>query len=462
MAEENADTAVAEQTDFDYPITVEDAGPASKRVTVEIPEARIQEKLVEQFKDLRSQATLPGFRPGHAPQKLIERRFNKDVREQVRSALLRESYEQAIQKHQLQVLGEPEFDDAKAIETLPESGGLKYSFSIEVQPQFDLPDLADLKVKKVRINVTEEHVDQAMKNLREQQGELLPVEDRGVQAGDYLVGDVHLKLNGEVIAHQHNTQIVARPGRVGGIQVDDIVDKLAGLKPGETRSFTIKAPDDHPNEKLRGQEIEFELKLNELKQLKLAELTPEFLGDLGFGNEQELRDALREQMVERIDSDVRQSMRQQVANYLVDKVQMDLPTKLSARQEMRVVQRRATSLLRRGVPQDEIISKLDVVRGGADAEAVRELKLLFVLEKIAEERNIDVTESEINGQIAMIAIQQGKRPEKVKQEMAASGQLGMLYVQLREQKTLDALLQTVTVEEVEAPSPEKKDEAAAT
>lgn len=457
MAAETADTAVAEHTDFEYPITVEDSGPASKRVTIEIPEARIREKLVEQFKDLRSQASLPGFRPGHAPQKLIERRFNKDVREQVRSALLRESYEQAIEKHQLQVLGEPEFDDAKSIETLPDSGGLKYSFSVEVQPKFDLPDLSDLKVMKVRIDVTEDHVDQAMKNLREQQGELIPVEDRGVQAGDYLVGDVHLKLNGEVIAHQHDTQIVARPGRIGGIQVDDIADRLAGLKPGETRSIEIKAPDDHPNEKLRGQVLELELTLKDLKWLKLAELTPEFLNDLGFNNEQELRDALREQMVDRIDTDVRQSMRQQVANYLVDKVQMDLPTKLSARQEARIVQRRATALLQRGVSQDEIVSRLDVVRSGADTEAVRELKLAFVLQKIAEERNIDVTEGELNGQIAMIAIQQGKRPEKIKQEMSANGQLGMLYVQLREQKTLDALLQSAAIEEVETPPREKKD-----
>jgi trigger factor len=456
MAEETVDTAIAEETDFEYPITVEDAGPSAKRVTVEIPETRIQEKLAEQFKDLRSQAALPGFRPGHAPQKLVERRFNKDVREQVRSVLVRESYEQALQRNNLQVLGEPEFEDIKTIESLPSSGPLKYSFSIEVQPSFDIPDLSDLRVKKVRINVTEEHVDQAMKNLREQQGELVPVEDRGVQEGDYLFGDVHLKLNGETIGHQHNSQLVARPGRIAGIQVDDIAVRLAGLKPGETRTFTVKVPDDHPNEKLRGQDIEIELKLNDIKQLKLAELTPEFLSDLGFEDEAGLRQALREQMVERIDSDVRQSMRQQVAAYLLERVQMELPSKLSEKQTQRVAQRRAMSLLQRGVPSDKILANIEVIKEGSDVEAVRELKLLFVLQKIAEERGIEVSESELNGQIAIIAIQSGKRPEKVKQELAANGQLAQLYIQLREQRTLDSLLEQAQIEEVDGPE-QKKD-----
>lgn len=456
MAEETVDTAVAEETDFEYPITVEDAGPSAKRVTVEIPETRIQEKLVEQFKELRQQATLPGFRPGHAPQKLVERRFHKDVREQVRSVLVRESYEQALERNNLQVLGEPEFDDVNNIATLPDSGPLKYSFSVEVQPKFDLPDLSDLKVKKVRINVTEDHVDQAMKNLREQQGELVPVEDRGVQSGDYLFADVHLKINGEIVAHQHDGQLVARAGRIAGIQVDDLAEKLAGLKPGETRSFTIKAPDDHPNERFRGQDIEFEVKLKDLKQLKLAELTPEFLSDLGFNDVSELREALREQMVERIDSDVRQSMRQQVAAYLLDKVQMELPSKLSEKQAQRVAQRRAAALMQRGMSSDQVIANIDKIKEGSDAEAVRELKLLFVLQKIAEERNIEVSESELNGQIAMIAIQQGKRPEKVKQELAANGQLAQIYIQLREQRTLDALLEQAQIEEVEGPA-EKKD-----
>src|SRR5437016_115470 len=184
---DQAGTAVADeqQQAYQYNIRVEDAGPATKKVSVEIPQDRIQQKLAEQYKELRSQAAIPGFRPGHAPQKLIEKRFASDVKEQVRRSLVSESYEQALEKNNLSVLGEPDFENPDAIK-LPDSGPMSFSFTIEVQPEFSIPDLKGLKVKKPKIEVKDDNVDQAMQNLREQQGALMPVEDRGVEPKDYL------------------------------------------------------------------------------------------------------------------------------------------------------------------------------------------------------------------------------------------------------------------------------------
>src|ERR1700751_3667487 len=144
MAEENTSATVEEEAEFTYPIKVEDAGPATKRVQVEIPQDRITSKLEEQFKELRQQAAIPGFRPGHAPQKLIEKRFAGDVKDQVRGTLVRESYEQALEKNNPNVLGEPDFENPDAIK-LPESGSMNFSFTVEVQPEFTIPDLKNLK-----------------------------------------------------------------------------------------------------------------------------------------------------------------------------------------------------------------------------------------------------------------------------------------------------------------------------
>src|SRR4051812_45406711 len=199
MAENEANTAVAEgQTEeppYQYDIRIEDAGPATKKVVVQIPKERVTDVLQKQFKELRQQAALPGFRPGHAPQKLIEKRFSNDVKEQVRRTLISESYEQAVEKNKLAVIGEPQFDNPDDIK-LPESGGLNYSFQVEVQPDIKVPDLTNIKVKRPKVNVTDENVDQAMQNLREQQGTLVPVEDRGVEAKDQIIGDVHIKVDG--------------------------------------------------------------------------------------------------------------------------------------------------------------------------------------------------------------------------------------------------------------------------
>lgn len=452
MAEKDTGVAVEQEQPqedtFTYSVKVEDSGPGTKKVSVEIPEERIATKLAEQFKDLRRQASIPGFRPGHAPQKLVEKMFATDVRNQVRGELIRESYQQALEKNSLQVLGEPAFENEDKLE-LPEKGSLNYTFSVEVQPEFDLPDFANLKVKKPKIDITDANVDQAMQNLREQQGTLIPVEDRGVQAKDYLIADVHLKDGDNVVAHQHDAQLVARPARVAGIQIDDLDKQLEGLKPGEKRTFTVKAPDTHPKEEIRGKDVQVEVALKDIKRLDLAEVDQDFLQDLGFANEKELRDALREQMVEKINLDVQTSMREQVNSFLLENVKIDLPAKLSDQQADRVVSRRAVDLMMRGMPREQVEANLERLRGGAKEEAARELKLFFILQKIAADQNVDVTEGELNGRIAMLAAQQDTRPEKLKQQMSKDGSLANMYIQLREQKAVDQLLSKAQIEEVE-------------
>jgi len=317
--------------------------------------------------------------------------------------------------------------------------------------------LSNLKVKKPKIEIKEENVDQAMQNLREQQGTLVPVEDRGVESKDYLTADVHVKVDGNVVGHQHDAQLVARPGRIAGIDVEDLDKQLEGMKTDETRTIRVKAPDTHPNEQIRGKDVEIEIALKDLKKLELAEISPEFLQDLGFDNEKELRDALREQMEEKITYDVQQAMREQVNRYLLDNTQVELPSKLSDRQTDRIISRRAIDLMMRGIPREQVEANIERLRGGAREEAARELKLFFILQKLATDQNVDVDEAELNGRIAMLAAQQDRRPEKIKQDMAKDGSLANLYVQMREQKAVDKVLESAHIEEVTM-EPEQKQE----
>ena len=455
-----ADNAAVDESDFQYPVTVEDAGPATKKVSVQIPAERIKTRLSEQFKELRREATLPGFRVGRAPAKLIEKKFGGEIKEQVRRDLIRESYEQAVEANKLAVLGEPTFDAGSNI-TLPESGDLSYTFEVEVQPEFELPSLSGIPVKKPKVEVKDENVDQAVANLREQQGTLVPVEEGGVQAKDFITADVQIKVDGNVVGHQHDAQLVARAARIGGIEVADFGEQMAGAKTGDTRTITAKGPEQHANEAVRGKDVQLEVAVKDVKRLELAEITPEFLSDLGFETEAEVREALREQMVERINYDVAQAQREQVQKYLLENTTLELPTKLSGKQVDRVVQRRAMDLLMRGVPQDAVMGQVEALRAGAADEAARELKLFFILQKIATDQDTDVDEAELNGRIAMLAAQKGERPERVKQEMSKDGSLASLYIQMREQKALDRVLESAAVEEVEVAPPAEPNAAEA-
>ena len=208
-----------------------------------------------------------------------------------------------------------------------------------------------------------------------------------------------------------------------------------------------------------------EIEVKDLKKLELAELTPEFLEDLGFKDQKELEEALKEQMVERITQDIAQAQREQVHGYLLEGTQIELPAKMSDRQTDRVVQRRAMNLMMRGMPQDQIGANIEKLKAGAAEEGARELKLFFILQKIATDFNVDVDEGELNGRVAMMAIQKGERPEKLKQTMSKDGSLSNLYVQLREQKAVDKLLEKAEIEEVDVAggaTEKKEDESSPT
>ena len=433
---------------FAYAVTVEDAGPGSKKVRVEIPQDRIEQKLKEQFKELRQQAAIPGFRVGHAPQKLIEKRFASDVRDQVRGTLVRESYEQAIEKNKLQVIGEPDFENPDNIK-LPEQGPLTYSFQVEVQPEFTLPDPSGLKVKRPKITIKDENIDQAMNNLREQQGALVPVEDRGVEAKDYLTANVHVKVGGEVVSHHHDAQLVARPGRIAGIEIVDLDQQLSGLKPGETRTVKAHAPDTHPDEKVKGKDVEVDIALKDLKRLELVEITPAFLQDLGFETEQELRDALREQMEQKIQDDVQQAMREQVKQHLVANTQLELPAKLSEKQADRVVSRRAVDLMMRGMPREQVEANIERLRGGAAEEGRAGTEALFHPPEAGRQAQPGRGRGRAERPRRHDGDPARRPPEKMKQDMAKDGSLASLYVQMREQKAIDKLLESAQIEEVE-------------
>jgi trigger factor len=435
-------------TESPYQIRVEDVGPGTKKVYVQIPRSAIDTKMTEQLNELRTHAHLPGFRPGHAPAALIQKKFGDELKDQVRRQLIGESYEQALSSNSLKVIGEPEFDDIKAISTLPASGDMTYAITVEIQPTINLPSLVGVEVKKPKIEVTEANVDQAMKNLREQQGTLVPVETEA-SANDFLVGDFHLKLDGNVIGHQHGAQLLVKDGSVAGIAIPDLESKLVGFKPGETRTLEADVPADFPQAQIAGKHVQVEIKVNDIKRLEPAVIDQDFLDSLGFINEEELREALREQLIERIEYDVAEAMRNQVRKYLLDNTVVELPVKMTSRQADRVVQRRAMDLMMRGVPREQLEANVARLREGSTEEAQRELKLFFVISHIANEREIEVDEEELNGRIATIAALRGERPEKLKQTMAKDGSLQNLYLQIREQKALDTVIAEGKIEEVE-------------
>ncbi len=433
-------------------VKVQDVGPARKKLTIELPESRINGKIEEAYGRLRDEAALPGFRRGRAPRRLIERRFGDAVRDDVKGQLLSEAYTQAIEDQSLAVIGEPDVKDVESIE-LPESGPLAFEVEVEVAPDVALPAFDKLTIEKPAAAVTDDDVQKEIDRVRERMGQPRHVEGEPVQADDFVIADVKVHAgadDAEPLLEQSGAHVwVAGEsrdfrGHVAGILVDDLGKRLTGKSVGHEEVISTTGPAGHEDERIKGQPITIRLTITAIERIEPAPLQ-DLVQQMGLESEDDLRKRVREMLEQRAQQEQTQAMHKQIADQLVDKVELELPEGLTSRQTERVLSRRRMELAYQGKSEHEIEQEIAELRAGSEAEAQRELKLFFIMDQAAKDLNIEVSESEINSRIAMMAMRQGRRPEKLRQELQARGQLEQMFLQLREDKTLDAILEKAQI-----------------
>lgn len=454
------------ETKPEQTVKVEDAGPALKRLTIELPESRIKAKIEDTFKNLSNDAVLPGFRKGRAPRRLLEKRFAESVQGDVKGQLLSESYTQAIEDEGLDVIGEPDVKDVESIE-VPESGPMTYTVEVEITPDFELPKFDGIKVEKKTVEVTDDDVTAEIEQYRERYGQMSAVQDATVAEGDYVQSDVKVLADENAaddaeVLHEHpgaytlvHGQDKEFKGHVAGILIKDLGKQLAGKKIGDTVSISMTGPEGHENDAIKNQPITIRMALTHVHRLEpasVADLLPQF----GMQSEDELRERLKTILEQRNEQTQQADMHKQVTEQVVDAVDLELPDGLKSRQINRALERRRMELLYSGKQPEEIEAELAESRSQGEAEAVRQLKTFFVLDKAAKELEVEVAENEINGRISMMAMQQQRRPEKLRNEMRQRGELEQLYLSIREQKTLDKIIEQATVTEVAGEKAEAK------
>lgn len=474
VAEENAaqgaEAAVADLADV-ITVSVADAGTLRKSISVSVPADRIQQERDKQYSELINDAIVPGFRKGHAPRKLVEKRFGSEVGDQVLTKLVSSSYMAAIKKEKLEALGDPVFrlpfkkppapdapqdrlvDFSAALKeiVLPAEGPLTYTCEVEVKPEFELPDLDGIPVEKPVLTVTDEDVDKQIDRNRAVHANWVPVVEGAVQTDDMVIADVKMTVGDEVVKQQENVSLRARPQRVEGVTLDTLGEVLAGAKPGDVRTTTGTVVNDDERENLRGKPASFEFRVNDIKRLNLPPLDAAHLASVGMESLDEYRGAVRRYMESQIDQEIRRGMRGQVCKYLLDQVKLDLPEALSQRQIDRTVLRRAIELQRQGVPTSEIEKHADELRTQSRERATTELRLHFIIEKVADQLEVTVSEEELNSQIMAIARHYGHRFDRMRDDLAKNNGIESLYLQIRDDKTVDMLLEKAKISETAGP-----------
>ncbi len=430
-----------------YTATIEEAGPCKKKVSIEVLEETIKNSTDEQYETLRKEALVPGFRKGRAPRRLLEKRFGKEATEQIKLKLLADASQAAIKDNKLDVLGEPDIDFEKI--ELPETGPLKFDFEIEVRPEIDLPPLEGIPVTKTKLEVTDELVDREIERLRKWSGLWTPREGGAVEIEDQIIADVILKAEGiEEEQKLDNSEIhVRKNGFVGGIPVEKLDELLVGAKAGDAKKTNIEVPKTYFKEEFRGKKVDIQINIREIKWLKPVELDENFLKKLEVKDEKELRDKIHDMLHSRLEQQSRTEMTEQIYKYLLDNTNFDLPLDIVAAHSETLLKRQYVNLLMRGLPRQQVEEHMEQLRASSEEQAKQQFKTFFIIDKVAEKLGIETNEEEINGQIAQLAIQQGRRPERMREEMERDGSLAQFKLQVHEKKCIDKLLESASVTE---------------
>ncbi|MBA7691554.1 Trigger factor [subsurface metagenome] len=434
-------------------VTIEEAGPCKKKVFIEIPQESIKNLTDEEYKNLRKEALVPGFRKGRAPRRLLEKRFGKETSEQVKLKLLADAGESAVKDNELQTIGEPDID-FENIE-LPAEGPLKFDFEVEVRPEFDLPQLEGIAVTRTKLQVSDEQIDREIERLQRWSGVWTPRKDEVVELEDQIIADVVLKDEGiEEEQKLDNAEIhVRQNGFVGAIPVEKLDELLVGAKAGDTRQTSVEVPKTYFREEYRGKKVDVQVTVKDIKWLKPAELDENFLRRLGVEDQDELREKTRDALQSRLETQGRTEMSEEIYKYLLDNTDFDLPVDVVAEQATTLLQRQYTNLIMRGLSRQQVEEHMEQLRAGSEEQAKEQLKTFFIMDKVADKLEIKVSEEEINGHIAQLAIQRGQRPERMREEMVRDGSLAQFSLEVRQNKSIAKLLETAKITEKK---PEKK------
>jgi trigger factor len=436
-----------EQPKLDLQVKIDDRSACERHITVTVSRADIDRYLDKKFSELVPEAHVPGFRPGHAPRKLVEHRFRKEVANKVKGTLLMDSLAQIHDDYDLSAISEPDLD-MDSIE-VPETGPMTFEFDLEVRPQFDLPQWKGLKIDKPVKEFSDADVDRALTRLLSNRGRLEPV-DSAAKPGDYITTNLTFKHGETVLSSAQEEVIRLRPtlsfrdGKMEGF------DKaMAGVKADETRSIPMTISDDADNTALRGQQVTGVFEVLEVKALRLPELTPEMLDELGgFKLEADLRDAIKDNLVHRLEYRQRQVAREQVTAALTAAANWELPEGLLERQSHRELERAVMELQRSGFSDEEIQAHENSLRQNSRISTARALKEHFILERIAEEEEIDADEADYDAEIAVIARQTNDTPRRVRARLEKRGSMDVLRNQIIERKVVDLILANAVFKEV--------------
>jgi trigger factor len=423
-------------------------------LNVEVPSADVTAKRQSITSSYASQAKLPGFRPGKAPKTVIEKRFAKQISEELTEALFGEACDKALETENLKVL---DFGFPDNINERPD-GSIAFETRLILAPEFTLPVYKGIEIKAPSTSVTDEEINTQLESIRERLAEFEDITGRAIQNDDIAVVDFTTTLEGKPLTEAigEKGQYLAKrenhwlPVKEGSF-LPGYAEQLVGSLQGDQKDVSITLDEKFPFEELRGKTIVLHTTVQGIKAPKLPELNDEFAEKLIPGKTlDDIKAVIRENMgMEKI-KQINELKVSQIVEKLNTAIHFELPEEIVKRE----VQNQANSLVEQGSQQgasnEDILKQQEEIFSVATKRAVTNLRTNFLLQEIAQAEKIIVSDADLLGHISQIA-QQRKQPiKKVIKDLQKSRQIQSIRNSMLISQTIDFLVEQANVTEVSA------------
>ena len=428
-----------------------DVSPTRKEIKIEIEPAQVRTAYDRISERYAKGASVPGFRRGHAPQSVVRNRFKTEIRSEVLRELLPDAVNSAIGEHSLATIGEPDvhLDNTEALENLGEEP-ITVKVGVEVFPEVKLDKYKGLEAVRRTRPVTDDDVDKMIEGLRDASASLQPVEDRGAEIGD----TVTVNVLGKFVDAENEEDIKADDVEVvlGGEGVQqEFTDNLQGLKAEDTKSFLVAYPEDFTSKGLAGKKVQYEAQVTAVRRKELPEVDDEWSKSLGdeFDTVETLRAKIRDDLQKRSTSESDHRLRAEVMKKLLEAHPFEVPQSLIEQQTSHRLESVVRDMIGRGIDPRSRDVNWEGAREELKVQAEEDVRATMLLEQIAEDEKIEVSNEEIEAEIDAISTASRQPKEQVRAALTKDGGERSIAHRLRNRKALDLLIANASVTEEE-------------
>jgi trigger factor len=430
---------------------------ATKReIQVEIPVADVNRQTDSLIQKYQKVARIPGFRRGHVPASIIRQRFSEEIKTDMVEALIPRYFRQEAERLGIHPVSQPRVTDLHLHDGEP----LRFKAAFEVLPEIKLEGYKELRADKPEIAVSEEDVEHALADLRERHASFNPVEGRALADGDFA--QVSLDGHPKPGESESETESGTRPGTksetksgegqpvhmdevlveiAGKDTMPEFTENLRGANPGDERTFDVNYPKDTQDKRLAGKTFSYTVKVQSIKQKSLPELNDEFAKQLGeFQTVDDVRKAIREQIESERKHQAQHEAKEKLVGELIQRNDFEVPDSLIEQQIDIRLERGLRALAAQGLTAEQM-KKMDLsrLRVGQREQAIHDVKAALLLERVAEEENVQVSDEELNRELESLARQSKQTSEAVRARLTRDGGLDRIRTRIRNEKTLDFL-----------------------